>query len=305
MKLIFISDNGNHHTKLNLNIWLHLILPLLVVVSIVFALFFKSSLITEKDNAAFGDFSIILNKLTDLDAEVHRLNSLSTFIASKTQLDINDFSLSNKPAMGGSNTVNHYFGSSIIRKKDLVSNIKVIEKRLQKQKLKLSNLVATIEIKEAEANLAKLLAKPSENKPTPQAVHYEFSTPLKKGYISSPFGDRRDPINGSLRHHNGLDIAAKKGSKIYAIANGFVTFQGKKGAYGNLLEISHSESLKSRYAHLDGFSVKKGQLVRKGEVIGTVGETGRVTGPHLHLEIRENNKIMDPNIHLKNALKIL
>ncbi len=65
---------------------------------------------------------------------------------------------------------------------------------------------------------------------------------MKKGYISSPFGNRRDLINGTLRHHGGLDIAANKGSYIYAIANGFVSFSGKRGAYANLLEINHSES---------------------------------------------------------------
>ena len=67
---------------------------------------------------------------------------------------------------------------------------------------------------------------------------------------------------------------------------------GKRGAYGNLLEISHSESLISRYVHLDSYLVEKGQLVKKGDLIGKVGATGRVIGSHLHLEIRENNKIM-------------
>lgn len=307
MKLIFISDNGNHHTKLKLNVWLHIILPIsvLIVASLVVGMNYKSSIDSRNDKVAFGDFSSILNKLSTLDAEVQRLNELSTFLASKTQRDIKDFSLSNKPAMGGSNEINQYFGSTIIRKKNLLNNVKEIEKNLRKQRLKLSSLAASLEIKEAQAKLDKLSNKLSKNNSTSHGVHYDFSTPLKKGYISSLFGNRRDPINGNQRHHNGLDIAANKGSKIYAIANGFVTFKGKKGAYGNLLEINHSESLKSRYAHLDSFSVKKGQLVRKGDLIGTVGETGRVTGPHLHLEIKENNKIIDPNIYLKSALKRL
>jgi murein DD-endopeptidase MepM/ murein hydrolase activator NlpD len=136
-------------------------------------------------------------------------------------------------------------------------------------------------------------------------VTYDFSTPLLNGYVSSPFGNRRDPINGSLRHHGGLDIAAKKGSNVYAIANGFVSFSGKRGDYGNLLEINHSESLTSRYAHLDSYLVKNGQLVKKGDLIGKVGATGRVTGSHLHLEIRKNKKTMDPKLYLNDALRSL
>lgn len=320
MKVILISDNGHRHKKLTINVWLHILLPLLFLV-VGFSITKKTNLnsfasqvlSSKKDNQAYENFSQMLSKLSVLDAEVLRLNTLNTHIASRSDLDINDFDLSNEPARGGA-IENNYFGSSIVRKNDIKKIVTKIERNLEKQKLKLKNLVASLEIKEAEEYLAQLSHINVSNaiKPTAKSqdlkgekITYDFSTPLEKGYISSSFGERRDPINGSFRHHGGLDIAAKEGSYIYAIANGFVSFSGKRGAYGNLLEINHSESLRSSYAHLESYMVEKGQLVKKGDLIGKVGVTGRVTGPHLHLEIRENNKITDPKFYLNDALKNL
>ncbi|MEE9309392.1 MAG: M23 family metallopeptidase [Cocleimonas sp.] len=335
MKVVLISDNGNYHKRFTVKLWSQFIVPLLLALVLVYSAIavFKDesslfstakSLASKDDKQAFTNFNSVLQQLSALDAEVQRLNTLSSFIATKNKVDINDFGLTNVPARGGavfnvssaSNT-NSYFGSSIVRHKDVETSVKNLESKLEKQKNKLRNLVVSLEIREAEGYLSKLSSalglngshsaekskkvKASRN----SLMVYDFSTPLKKGYISSPYGKRRDPINGSARHHNGLDIAAKTGTEVYAIANGFVTFKGRKGAYGNLLELNHSESLKSRYAHLSAFSVKQGDMVRKGDVIGKVGATGRVTGPHLHLEIKENNKIIDPKVYLKNALKSL
>ena len=326
MKVVLISDNGNYHKKVTVKLWLHILIPLAFIamltmgVVVVSALSSESSLLASKhDVNAFKNFNSVLQKLSVLDAEVQRLNTLSTFIASRSKININDFDLKKSPARGGAITAkNNYFGSAIVRGKDVKSSVKSIENSLEKQKIKLHNLVTSLEIQEAEDDLARLLGKSSTTK-TSHSKHinqfaslkasrnsllvYDFATPLKKGYISSRFGKRRDPINGSARHHNGLDIAAKKGTNVYAIANGFITFKGKKGAYGKLLEINHSESLKSRYAHLSAFLVEKGDLVKKGDLIGKVGATGRVTGPHLHLEIKEDNKIIDPNVYLDDALK--
>jgi len=316
MKVVLISDNGNYHKKLTINVWFQLLLPILIlvagiaIVKNIDPLFFSSGIQSSKqasqsDDQAYKNFNVVLTKLGVLDAEVQRLNTLSAHIASKNTLNIDDYNLANAPARGGV-IVNNTSGSTIIRKKDINNNITNIEVSLSKQKLRLRNLVTSLEIKEAEEYLTRLSKRLIAEKPIKSpSVVYDFSTPLKDGYISSSYGYRKDPINGSLRHHNGLDIAANKGSNVYAIANGFISFSGKKGAYGNLVEINHSESLKSRYAHLDVILSKKGQVVRKGDLIGEVGSTGRVTGPHLHLEIKENNKIINPKSYLSDALKNL
>lgn len=110
------------------------------------------------------------------------------------------------------------------------------------------------------------------------------------------------PINGHPHHHNGIDIAATHGSEIHTIASGFVTFSGRKGGYGNVIDINHSDSLKSRYAHLDTIEVKKGEVVRKGDIIATMGKTGRATGSHLHLEVWEKNSPVNPEFYIDTAL---
>ncbi len=317
MKLVFISDDGNHYKEIAVKLWPYIIPPFLLMIGAVamvvsFNALTSQSLASKSDYKAFKNFSSVINKLGHLDAEVQRLNSLGSYIASKSDIDIKDYALTKAPARGGAIKINKkYFGSSIVRKPDVINSVKAVENNIARQKLKLNHLVTSLEIKEAEDYLKammnpktkKLSTKISTTKSSKKAIAYEFSTPLKKGYISSPYGNRRDPINGSLRHHSGLDIAAKKGSNVYAVANGFVTFKGRKGAYGNLLEINHSASLKSRYAHLDSFLVKQGQAVRKGDLIGKVGSTGRVTGPHLHLEIKENNRVKNPKVYLKDVLR--
>src|SRR5690606_19647174 len=118
-------------------------------------------------------------------------------------------------------------------------------------------------------------------------------TPVQEGYISSGFGRRSDPITRRIAMHSGLDFAAPRGTPIYAVGAGVVTYAGRRGAYGNMVEITHGNGYKTRYAHAQELMVKKGDLVRKGEQIATVGSTGRSTGPHLHLEVYRNDRAID------------
>ncbi len=122
-----------------------------------------------------------------------------------------------------------------------------------------------------------------------------FGDPLGHwGRINSPFSFRTDPITGEIRHHNGVDLKAKYGDPVYAAAGGKVTFTGVSGGYGNLIIIASAGSYHTYYGHLSKIYAKQGQKVRRGNLIGRVGATGRVTGPHLHFEIRRNNKPVDP-----------
>lgn len=114
------------------------------------------------------------------------------------------------------------------------------------------------------------------------------------GWLSSGMGARRDPLNGGADYHAGLDIAGDKGQPVYATASGRVTHVGYQGAYGNLVVIDHGFGLETKYGHLSRFSVKKGQRVVRGHVIGTLGSTGRATGTHLHYEVRANGRLLNP-----------
>ncbi|SFO89720.1 Peptidase family M23 [Qipengyuania nanhaisediminis] len=129
--------------------------------------------------------------------------------------------------------------------------------------------------------------------------------PARKDLISSGFGYRRDPFNGRAAMHNGLDFRGATGTPIYAAAKGRITFVGRKGGYGNTVEITHGNGLMTRYAHMSRFNAKVGQQVGAGDTIGAIGSTGRSTGPHLHFEVRINNKAVNPRTFLETAPHVL
>ncbi|MCB1428107.1 MAG: M23 family metallopeptidase [Nitratireductor sp.] len=112
--------------------------------------------------------------------------------------------------------------------------------------------------------------------------------------ISSPFGSRVDPFFGRAAMHSGTDFRAPTGTPARATADGTVIDAGRNGGYGNMVEIDHGGGLTTRYAHLSAIKVKTGQKVKRGEVVGLVGSTGRSTGPHLHYEVRKGGQAIDP-----------
>jgi murein DD-endopeptidase MepM/ murein hydrolase activator NlpD len=125
------------------------------------------------------------------------------------------------------------------------------------------------------------------------------------GWLSSGFKYRTDPFTKKKTWHNGLDISCVRGTPIYAPAKGVVSYKGYQGGFGNLLEISHGDGLKTKFAHLDKFNVSKGQRVKRGDLIGYVGSTGRSTAPHLHYEIHKNGKALNPMKYIIREVKSL
>ncbi|MFN3990228.1 MAG: M23 family metallopeptidase [Erythrobacter sp.] len=123
--------------------------------------------------------------------------------------------------------------------------------------------------------------------------------------ITSGFGYRRDPFNGRGAMHAGLDFKGAVGSPIYAAAKGHVSFVGWKQGYGNTIEITHGNGMLTRYAHLSRFDVKAGQAVEAGDRIAGMGSTGRSTGPHLHFEVRINDRAINPRPFLEVAPDVL
>ncbi|MFO6446711.1 M23 family metallopeptidase [Erythrobacter sp. NE805] len=123
--------------------------------------------------------------------------------------------------------------------------------------------------------------------------------------ITSGFGYRRDPINGRGAMHAGIDFRGAIGSPIFAAADGRVTFAGRKSGYGQAIEITHGNGMLTRYAHLSRIGVKVGQQVAAGATIGGLGSTGRSTGPHLHFEVRINDRAVNPRPFLEAAPDVL
>jgi len=114
------------------------------------------------------------------------------------------------------------------------------------------------------------------------------------GLLGNGFGWRRDPFTGMRDFHQGLDLVAPIGTKVVAPADGIVTKAGPAGGFGNSVFISHGYGIITRYGHLASYNVKVGQRVKRGDVVATVGTTGRSTGPHLHYELLVHQRNVDP-----------
>lgn len=123
--------------------------------------------------------------------------------------------------------------------------------------------------------------------------------------MTSSFGVRRDPFTGSTAMHSGIDFRGPTGAPIYAAAKGRISYVGQKAGYGNVIEISHGNGMITRYAHMSRFASRVGEEVAAGDVIGAIGSTGRSTGPHLHFEVRVNDRAVNPRPFLEAAPHVL
>ena len=123
--------------------------------------------------------------------------------------------------------------------------------------------------------------------------------PVDGGYVSSEFGSRSNPFDGSGDYHPGIDIAEDYGAPIYASASGYVQRAGWYGGYGNYVNISHDYGYSTAYGHMSSIKVNTGDYVQKGQVIGYVGSTGYSTGPHLHFEVLLNGEQVNPRKLIK------
>ncbi len=139
----------------------------------------------------------------------------------------------------------------------------------------------------------KQILKHTRDMKTELNFHLHLTPPVK-GNISSPFGWRIDPFTGKKGYHKGIDIKAPEGTPVHSAESGKVIFAGRKGGYGNLIILEHKNGFMTYYAHLKDIKVKTGEEVGKGMIIGDVGSTGRSTGPHLHFELRQGDKVYNP-----------
>ncbi len=121
------------------------------------------------------------------------------------------------------------------------------------------------------------------------------SIPPVRGVFSSGFGIRRDPFTGGLEFHKGIDLSAPTGTPVVATADGRVEkAEWNSGGYGNMVVINHGRGIKTLYAHLSKILVREGQKVRRGQIIGLVGSTGKSVAPHLHYEVEVNGQAVNP-----------
>jgi murein DD-endopeptidase MepM/ murein hydrolase activator NlpD len=148
----------------------------------------------------------------------------------------------------------------------------------------------------APARTAGLAASPAHAVVAPaQRTSASAAVTPVEGEISSPFGMRSDPFTGEERFHAGVDVAAPRGTAIRAVADGEVVFSGwRRGGEGRVVEVRHADGLVTSYAHAEKTLVRAGQHVVAGEVVATVGSSGRASGPHLHFGVARDGQAIDP-----------
>jgi murein DD-endopeptidase MepM/ murein hydrolase activator NlpD len=127
-----------------------------------------------------------------------------------------------------------------------------------------------------------------------QDVSEVAGKPVSSGWLSSYYGVRKDPFSGKAAMHKGLDFAGKEGDPVIATGAGLITWAGERSGYGYLVEIDHGNGLVSRYGHNAELDVQMGDLVTKGQIIASMGSTGRSTGAHVHYEVLRDGKPIDP-----------
>lgn len=169
----------------------------------------------------------------------------------------------------------------------------VRERQLQAMRRDMGQLAAE---SEAEQQVQRQLAKFLRERRSILAA--TPSTWPVRGWVTSGYGYRISPFTGKRRFHSGIDISTRRGTPIKAPAQGVVTFAGVEGGLGRMVVINHGHGLVTRYAHMKKYTVKVGQRVKRGQIIGQVGNTGRSTGPHLHYEVMLSGTTTNPRNYI-------
>ncbi|MDZ7925599.1 MAG: peptidoglycan DD-metalloendopeptidase family protein [Marinagarivorans sp.] len=212
-------------------------------------------------------------RVAELQARLVRLDALGERLTVASNLDAGEFDFSQPPAVGGPSHDLENRDFEVTTFMDMIDDLAFKIDDRQHQLQTLEALMANEKIQESV---------------------FVAGRPVEKGYLSSRFGRRADPITGRVSLHSGIDFAGKEGADIVAVAAGVVTWAAERYGYGNLVEINHGNGFKTRYAHCKETLIKPGDVVKKGQVIALLGSTGRSTGPHVHFEVYKHGRAVDP-----------
>ena len=285
LKIQFDTFKNKQMPVLNLALGRHLCLPVFFLSLLIIGL---SSLLERiaGDDALDRQFSSLeyrtqmrelSQKVATLDGESQRLKMFAQKMAAVADVDISVFAFDQVAGQGGGD---YPANRNITNLQRLDSDIKTLDQKM----LAYSNQLERIQLILKSRVLGEKV---------------ELSKwPVTTGYISSNYGWRKDPFTGVLRKHRGIDIAGKRGTPVMSVAAGTVSFVGRKGGYGRVVEVDHGKGVLSRYAHLNSYLVSVGDKLKASDKIATIGSSGRSTGPHLHLEILNGNQHINPAAYL-------
>jgi murein DD-endopeptidase MepM/ murein hydrolase activator NlpD len=218
-------------------------------------------------------------RLAELQAASTRLDALGERLAQMGQLSLDEFDFSTPAPIGGPEE----YASTGSADGDAMSGaIDALGERLRRQASQLDALQFLMVNRQLENDLT----------PT--------GWPVRKGWISSRYGERSDPFTGQPAQHRGLDFVGTRGTEVLSVASGVVIRAAKQGAYGNTVEIDHGNGYRTRYAHNDALVVEPGDHVTAGQVIARLGSTGRASAPHVHFEVLKNGAPINPASFVSN-----
>ncbi|MDA9580094.1 peptidoglycan DD-metalloendopeptidase family protein [Luminiphilus sp.] len=223
-------------------------------------------------------------RLAELQVRVTRLDALGTHLTALAGLEGGEFNFAAEPALGGPMMplLPESQTSLPAPLKDAFDGLSVA---LSDREMQLDILAGLLF--DAEAQTEAIPA----------------GRPVLSGWLSSAYGSRTDPFTGKRAWHQGIDFAGAEGDHIIAVASGVVSWSGERTGYGTLVEIAHGDGLITRYAHNRENRVEVGDLVRQGDVIALMGNSGRSTGPHVHFEIFKHGRAVDPSSYVRRTLR--
>ncbi|MBT8080288.1 MAG: M23 family metallopeptidase [Gammaproteobacteria bacterium] len=213
-------------------------------------------------------------RLGQMNARVIRLDALGRRLTEMAELSDGEFDFASEPAMGGPEEP--AAAGSSIAVPELVVAMQDLDSQLDNRESQLEVLESVL----MNQNLSERV--------------YPAGRPVKSGWMSSYFGRRTDPFTGKPANHRGVDFAGKEGAEVIAVADGVVTWSASRYGYGELVEINHGNGYATRYAHNSANLVTVGDVVRKGQTVALMGDTGRATGPNLHFEVLHRGQRVDP-----------
>jgi murein DD-endopeptidase MepM/ murein hydrolase activator NlpD len=240
----------------------------------------QRELIAITRNAAELQFQQMALRLAHMQAHMMRLNALGDRVTTLAGLSSHEFNFSESPSIGEPEQA----GEAAYQKPVFLQ--------------KMASLEQTLDSRERQLEIVKDLI-----------VKNKFSTPSDwiaspvggASWVSSPYGIRHDPFTGKIAFHRGVDISGEPGAAIRAVAQGVVTFAGRKSSYGLIVEISHSNGYQTRYAHCRQLHVKVGDHVHRAQVIAQLGSSGRSTGVHVHYEVLKDGVYLNPSRYLSKS----
>ncbi len=216
-------------------------------------------------------------RLSKLQAHVMRLDALGSRLADMANLTEIEFDITSSLGVGGPKPENMHGSMEV---SDFLVALEELNTKIQDRSEKLT------------AMESMLIDRTLQNQTLPTG------SPSMDGWISSLFGKRTDPITGKMEFHGGIDYAGKSGSPILSVASGIVTWSGVRYGYGNMVEINHGNGYQTRYAHNKKNLVVVGQKVDQAQIIALMGSSGRATGPHVHFEVVNNGKAVNPKKYI-------